>query len=162
MQRRIPRVSQVVPITLGVLMLAFLAALVAGGRASASPAKAPAHHGLFVPLTSTLVINEVYDSSTPANENFEIYNGSISATVDLTSYVIYNRDGSTPLSNLPASVRLIGPQQYRVIGPTQLGTPTIAGPTGLDTTDFLGLVNNASDTVVDVVNWGNAPNPNWL
>lgn len=160
MQRRTSRFPHAVTVLLGVIGLIALAGLVAGGRASASRPTAPPARGLFVATTSTLVINEVYDASTPSNEYFELYNGSLTATIDLTSYVIYNRDGSTPLSNLPSTVRIIGPQQYRVIGPAQLGTPTIAG-SGLDTTDFLGLKNSASDTVVDVVNWGNAPNPNW-
>ncbi len=107
---------------------------------------------------STLVINEIYDSQTPANEYFELYNNSATA-VNLSTYRIYNHDGSTPLSNLDNPV--IGPGEFRAIGPTQLHTPTIAG-TGIARVDFLGLVNTSpSDTVVDVVNFGGGPNPNW-
>ncbi len=106
-----------------------------------------------------LVINEIYESQSPSNEYFELYNTSGTA-INLSTYQIYNRDGFTELSRLDDPV--IGPGQFRVIGPTQLHTNTIGGPTGLDRTDFLGLVNTSpTDTVIDVVNWGNAPNPNW-
>src|SRR5215211_5436619 len=71
-----------------------------------------------------LVINEVADSQTPASEYFELYNTS-SVNINLSTYVIFNRDGSNPLSTLDNTN--IGPGQYRVIGPTQLHRPTIAG-----------------------------------
>jgi Bacterial pre-peptidase C-terminal domain len=106
-----------------------------------------------------LVINEVWDSQTPASEYFELYNTS-SVSIDLSTYVIYNHDGSDPLSLLVNPIITAG--QYRVIGPTQLGTPTIGGPTGLAPTDFLGLKNTSPvDQVIDVVNYGNAPDPSW-
>src|SRR6476661_1656233 len=107
-----------------------------------------------------LVINEVFDSQTAANEYFELYNTSAVA-IDLSSYVIYNHDGFTPLSRLTNTSIAAG--QFRAIGPTQLLTSTIGGPTGLARTDFLGLVNTSpSDTTIDVVNWGGAPNTNWF
>lgn len=106
-----------------------------------------------------LVINEVFDSQTLANEYFELYNTG-STTINLSTYVIYNRDGNTPLSNL--SDPTIAPNEFRVISPAQLGTASIGGPTGLASNDFLGLVNTSpSDTVIDVVNWGGAANPGW-
>lgn len=106
-----------------------------------------------------LVINEIFNSQNPANEYFELYNAG-TVPINLSTYVIYNRDGATPLSNLADPI--INPGQFRAIGPTLLGTTSIGGPTGLDTTDFLALVNTApSDTVIDVVNFGNTPNVNW-
>lgn len=105
-----------------------------------------------------LVINEVADSQNVSQEYFELYNGG-QANINLSTYVIYNRDGSNPLSTLSSAN--IAPGQYRVIGPAQLGRPTIAG-SGLATTDFLALVNTSpSDQTIDVVNYGNAPDPNW-
>ncbi|HET9494640.1 MAG TPA: pre-peptidase C-terminal domain-containing protein, partial [Chloroflexia bacterium] len=105
-----------------------------------------------------LVINEVFDSQNVASEYFELYNTSAVA-IDLSTYVIYNRDGSTPLSNLDDPIIAAG--QVRAIGPTQLHTPTIAG-SGLARTDFLGLINTSpSDQVIDVVNWGNPPDISW-
>jgi hypothetical protein len=112
------------------------------------------------PNASFLVINEVYDSNTNANEWFELYNSSITATVDLTSYVIYNRDGFNSLASLPPSVRVIGPRQYKVVTPRDLGTATLAG-SGLTSRDFLALKNTATDTVVDLVNWGSFADPAW-
>ena len=107
-----------------------------------------------------LVINEVYDSQTGTNEYFELYNTS-NVTIDLATYVIYNRDTSIPLNRL--SNTLITPQQpFRAIGSVQLGNTWFAGATGLERTDFLGLVNTSpTDTIIDVVNWGGSPNPNW-
>lgn len=105
-----------------------------------------------------LVINEVWDSQTVSAEYFELYNTS-AVSIDLSTYVIYNHDGSNPLSLLANPIITAG--QYRVIGPTQLGTPTIAG-SGLAPTDFLGLKNTSpADQVIDVVNYGNAPDPSW-
>ena len=43
-----------------------------------------------------LVINEVFDSQNVASEYFELYNTS-TAAINLSTYVIYNRDGNTPL-----------------------------------------------------------------
>lgn len=105
-----------------------------------------------------LVINEVWDSQTVSAEYFELYNTS-AVSIDLSTYVIYNHDGSNPLSLLGNPIILAG--QFRVIGPTQLRTPTIAG-SGLAPTDFLGLKNTSpADQVIDVVNYGNAPDPSW-
>jgi hypothetical protein len=105
-----------------------------------------------------LVINEVFDSQNVTSEYFELYNTSAVA-IDLSTYVIYNRDGSTPLSNLDDPIIASG--QVRAIGPTQLHTPTIAG-SGLARTDFLGLINTSpSDQIIDVVNWGNPPDISW-
>ncbi|HST05978.1 MAG TPA: lamin tail domain-containing protein, partial [Chloroflexia bacterium] len=87
-----------------------------------------------------LVINEIFDSQTPALEYFELYNTS-AVSIDLSTYVIYNHDGSDSLSLLGNPI--ITPGQFRVIGPTQLGTPTIGGPNGLASTDFLGLKNTS-------------------
>jgi hypothetical protein len=106
-----------------------------------------------------LVINEVYDSQSGSNEYFELYNTS-SITLTLGTYVIYNRDSSLPLNIL--SNQQIGAQSFRVIGPAQLNNNWFTGATGLERIDFLGLVNTSpSDTIIDVVNWGGAPNPNW-
>src|SRR5918997_1017201 len=74
------------------------------GAANPSPVRAFSPNGL--------VINEIFDSQTPASEYFELYNGG-NASIDLSTYRIYNRDGSTPLSNL--SNTTIIPGQYRVI-----------------------------------------------
>ncbi|MEO6457090.1 MAG: pre-peptidase C-terminal domain-containing protein [Chloroflexia bacterium] len=105
-----------------------------------------------------LVINEIFYSQTVADQYFELFNTGPTA-INLSTYQIYNRDGSNNLSNL--SDLVINPGQFRVIGPTQLGTPTIAG-SGLARTDFLGIVNTSpTDTVIDVVNFGGSPNPNW-
>ncbi len=106
-----------------------------------------------------LLINEAFDSQTPANEYFEMFNTS-NVSINLSTYTIYNRDGNTPLSGLDNPV--IGPNEYRGIGPTQLHTATIGGPTGLSQNDFLGLVNTSpSDAIIDVVNWGGSPNLGW-
>ena len=105
-----------------------------------------------------LVINEIFYSQTAADQYFELYNTSAVA-IDLSTYQIYNRDGFNNLSNLADPI--INAGQFRVIGPTQLGTPTIAG-SGLALVDFLALVNTTpTDTVIDVVNFGGSPNPNW-
>jgi hypothetical protein len=104
------------------------------------------------------MINEVFDSQVAANEYFELYNAG-AVTIDLSTYAIYNRDGSTPLSMLDDPQ--ISPGQYLPIGPAQLHSPTIAG-SGLARTDFLGLINTApTEQVIDVLNWGNAPDIGW-
>ena len=105
-----------------------------------------------------LVINEIYDSQSGSNEYFELLNTSAVA-INLSTYVVYNRDDSIALSGLANTSIAAG--QYRVIGPAQVGD-WFAGTTGIARTDFLGLVNSSpSDTVIDVVNFGGAPNPNW-
>ncbi|MDQ3705309.1 MAG: lamin tail domain-containing protein [Chloroflexota bacterium] len=132
------------------LVASSLSMLMSG--ATALPARAASPNGL--------VINEVFESQTASNEYFELYNTS-GATINLSTYVIYNRDGNTPFSNLADPT--IGPGEFRVITPGQLGSATIAGPTGLaQSSDFLGLVNTSpSDTIIDVVNWGGSANPAW-
>lgn len=106
-----------------------------------------------------LVINEIYDSQSGSNEYFELYNTS-AVTINLSTYVVYNHDDSVSLSSL--SSPSIGAGQFRAIGPAQLGGNWFAGTTGIARTDFLGLVNTSpTDTVIDVVNFGGAPNPNW-
>jgi|GEM_PF-3182409 len=142
------------------LMTTLLGALVVGGQGSfTGMTAAEASNMAFIPnIPSSLVINEIFDSATPANEYFELYNTGTTA-INLSTYQIYNRDGRNNLSNLADPI--IGAGQFRVIGPTQLGTPTIAG-SGLARIDFLGLVNTSpTDTIVDVVNFGGSPNPNW-
>src|SRR5687767_4992235 len=137
------------------LLLLLLTAFPATGSASAR---------LFAPANSAytspngLVINEIFYSQTVADQYFELYNTG-AGVINLSTYQIYNRDGSNNLSNLADPI--INPGQFRVIGPTQLGTPTIAG-SGLARVDFLALVNTSpTDTVIDVVNFGGSPNPNW-
>src|SRR5215203_310334 len=44
-----------------------------------------------------VVINEIFDSANPSNEFFELYNLTTS-DIDLSSYVIYNRNGQDALS----------------------------------------------------------------
>ncbi|HET6314016.1 MAG TPA: pre-peptidase C-terminal domain-containing protein [Chloroflexia bacterium] len=137
-----------------IALCAMVLSMVALGTGAANPSPARA----FSP--NGLVINEIYPSqaSTPQNEYFELYNGG-TAPIDLSTYVIYNRDGQTPLSRLDNRTILAG--QFRAIGPTQLHTTTIAG-SGLDRTDFLGLVDRGtSDTIIDVVNFGNPASPSW-
>jgi hypothetical protein len=135
-----------------ILLCATVASTVTLSTAQAGPSLAQ------VNSPNGLVINEVFDSQNVALEYFELYNAG-TQTINLATYVIYNRDGSTPLSRLADTI--IAPGQFRAIGPTQLNQPTIVG-TGLDRTDFLGLVNTSpSDQTIDVVNWGNAPEINW-
>src|SRR5687767_1555168 len=81
--------------TAGLMLVAIVLCLSLAGNASAGPSLQP-----DAPLSPNgLVINEVFDSQTPGNEFFELYNTSAVA-INLSTYVIYNRDGSTPLSNL--------------------------------------------------------------
>src|SRR4029453_14795168 len=74
-------------------LVAWVASLAGLGTAAAQqkqqPPKSP----------NGLVINEVFDSQTPSQEYFELYNTS-AVPIDLASYVIYNHDGFTPLSRL--------------------------------------------------------------
>ncbi len=106
-----------------------------------------------------LVINEIYDSQNPANEYFELYNTG-AVPINLSTYVIYNKDDETPLSLLAPDNQIIDAGAFKVIGPSQLGRSTIVG-TGLGRIDFLGLVNTSpSDAIIDVVNYNGTPNPN--
>ena len=159
MQPRTPSLP-IALLFLSLLALAVVSILTASNRAVASAPASP--HAQAVPYTSTvpILINEVYDSNTPALEYFELFNTSISATIDLTSYVIYNSTGVNYLSRLPAGLRFLQPGQHLAIGPSDLGTPTIVGNGFNNASDYLGLTNTAND-VIDVVNWGNFPNPNW-
>ncbi len=105
-----------------------------------------------------LVINEIYDSQSRSNEYFELLNTS-AVTINLSTYVIYNQNDSVSLLGLADPTIAAG--QYRAIGPTQLGD-WFSGTTGISRIDFLGLVNTSpTDTVIDVVNFGGSPNPNW-
>jgi hypothetical protein len=139
------------------IFLVLLTSIVGLGTATAQPAQqAPGPHVSSSP--NGLVINEVADSQTPAQEYFELYNTG-AANINLSTYVIYDHDGNDPLSTLDDTN--IAPGQIRAIGPTQLHVPQI-GATGLARTDFLGLVNTSpSDVVIDVVNWGGAPDISW-
>ena len=78
------------------LLLITTVVSVAGlGTASAQPTQQVPPRG----LANHLVINEVYDSQNVALEYFELYN-PLATTINLSTYVIYNHDGNTPLSNL--------------------------------------------------------------
>ena len=79
------------------------------------------------------------DSQNVALEYFELYNTG-ATNINLSTYVIYDHDGNTPLSGLDDPN--IAPGQIRAFGPTQLHTPQI-GASGLARTDFLGLVNTS-------------------
>ncbi|MEO8286769.1 MAG: pre-peptidase C-terminal domain-containing protein [Chloroflexota bacterium] len=109
-----------------------------------------------------LVINEVFNSQTPGLEYFELYNTS-AVSINLSTYALYNNDqpeGGATLSSL--SDPIIGPGEIRAIGPSQLGRPTLVGPTGLARTDFLALVViSPTDTTIDVVNFGGPPLLSW-
>ena len=164
MQRRLHYPRRILPVSLVLLALAAFAALIAAGTASASPpASQPAQ--VAVPLTSSLVINEIYDSTNPQNEYIEIYNASITATVDLTSYVIYNKTeaNGVSLAGLPTSLRLVGPGAHVCILARDFVPPrtTLVG-NGFDTSDYLALTNVAQTPPVDIVNWGNPPQPSWF
>jgi hypothetical protein len=130
----------------------FAAAGLGTAQAQPNSAKQPAS-------PNGLVINEVWDSQTASLEYFELYNSS-AVSIDLSTYVIYDHDGQNALSALDNPIIAAG--QFRVIGPSQLHAPQI-GQTGLASTDFLALVNTSpADQVIDVVNYGNAPDPSWL
>jgi hypothetical protein len=156
MPRRFMLKPNLKTVLLGIMLL-----LVSGSFASLHTAQAGLAKRVSLAAFSPngLVINEIYDSNNGNNEYFELFNNS-QVTIDLSTYVIYNRDDNIPLSNL--SNPLINAGQYRAIGSAQLGD-WFAGTTGLDRNgDFLGLVNtNPTDTVIDVVNFGSSPNPNW-
>ncbi|MDQ6695022.1 MAG: pre-peptidase C-terminal domain-containing protein [Chloroflexota bacterium] len=105
-----------------------------------------------------LVINEIYDSQTPGNEYFELYNTS-SVVISLVSYSICNHESCKSLAGIANPT--IGAGELKAIGASQLPGGQI-GMTGLDRNDFLGLTTSSpSDQVIDVVNFGGPPNPNW-
>ena len=174
MQLRTHRVKHLAAATFFVLAVAALTAIFAGGVSILTQPHKALASAAHSPLTSTipLLINEVYDASSPsnnANEFVELVNTSASQTIDLSGYQIWNSDnisssgriGITPLSLLPPELRLIGPGQHLAIGPTQLGTDALVG-NGLANYDYLALVSNASDVPIDLVNWGTTfPNPSW-
>jgi hypothetical protein len=148
-------------------LVGLVALLAVGSSATNSPSTVSAQP-LHEPLTSTipLLINEVYDSNNPRSEYFELVNTSTITnpqTIDLYAYTIYNSDanGVQPLSALTPSLRYIAPGQHIPIGPSQLGTSAVVGNGFENGGDYLALVNTVSDTVVDLVNWGSVPNPNW-
>jgi hypothetical protein len=156
MSRHHPRNRITNAILTCIVLCAMCLSMVALGTGAANPSPVSA----FSP--NGLVINEIYTSqaSTPRNEYFELYNGG-NTPIDLSTYVIYNHDGQTPLSRLSSGNRTIAAGQFKAIGPTQLGTDTIAG-SGLDRIDFLGLVDRGtSDTIIDVVNFGGTASPSW-
>src|SRR5690242_4679080 len=109
-------------------------------------------------VSNTLVINEVYapSSATPGTQFFELYNLS-NTPIDLSSYVIYNSNGTDPLNGVP--ITTVAAHGTLTISASNLGGTIGSGlnPAG----DFLALVQRgAQDTVIDVVNWG-VLNPNW-
>src|SRR4051794_40597545 len=55
-----------------------------------------------VPTASQLVINEVFapSAAVPSNQYFELYNGT-AVSIDLSSYVVYNKGGFDQLNVLP-------------------------------------------------------------
>jgi hypothetical protein len=106
-----------------------------------------------------LVINEIFESSTGTEEYFELLNTS-NVAITLTNYRVYNRDSFVSLSSL--SNPSIAAGEYRHINAQLLGGSWFAGSGGITSTDFLGLViNSPTDSVIDVVNFGNTPNPSW-
>ena len=124
-------------------------------------------------VSTTLVINEVFNSNTNAppgsqNEYFEIMNiGTV--TIDVSAnggWFVYNKNGRDSLAGISNPV--IQPGEIRVIAATQLpgsdiGVGLIASGinVGLDTTaDYVGLLDD-QNRAVDAVNWGTL-NPNWF
>src|SRR5438552_185436 len=96
----------------GVLVLATMAPLSGPVHPGAAHAQsAPAPDKPLRPLTSSLVISEVYDSAEPAYEYFELYNASNTFTFNLGAFAIYNRDGSNSLANLTSTLALLPPRQ---------------------------------------------------
>src|SRR5947209_6257744 len=174
MQLRTHRAKHLATAAFFVLAIVALTAVLAGGASFLSQPRKVFAGAAHSPFTSTiaLLINEVYDATSPsnnANEFVEIVNTSSSQTYDLSGYQIWNSDtisssgrlGVTSLSLLPPELRLIGPGQHLAIGPAQLGTPALVGD-GLASYDYLALVCNCQEAPVDVVNWGPTfPNPSW-
>lgn len=140
---------------LGIAMLLASTVLPLLQTAQAGPTQGPP---LSLTSPNGLVINEIYDSQNGLNEYLELLNTS-SVSINLSTYVIFNRDDSISLAGLADPIITAG--QYRAIGSAQIGE-WFAGTTGIARTDFLGLVNTSpTDTTIDVVNFGGAPNPNW-
>lgn len=171
MQRRTQQLKYYAAITLLVLSaVAVLAAYFAAALAGSLSAKVSAS-SINAPLTSTLVINEVFRSSTTANEYIEIYN-SRSTQVDLTSYTLYNSDntstgsdvtGTVRLSNLLPGRRIIPANSYTFITPADFITNTgrlIGNGLGAPS-DYVALVENSTEAPVDLVNWGTVPDTGW-
>ena len=123
--------------------------------------------------STTVVINEIFNSNTggnpnpAANEYVELYNIS-NVAINLSTYVIYNKNGSNSLSGIPNPV--LQPGEFRAVSAAQLpggdiGVGTIVSGVniGLDTTaDYVGIANTVpTDTAIDAVNWGTL-NPGWV
>ena len=149
-----------------ILSLGLLVMLVSAGWVGAPSAQAVLPNRLpgsaaaaqEAPNASLLVINEVYAPSVavPTNQYFELYNGT-NSTIDLSSYVVYNSGGSDALNVLPNPT--IAARSLLVVPASQLGGQI--GSSLNPASDFLALVQRgATDTVIDVVNWGSV-NPNW-
>jgi hypothetical protein len=139
-------------VLLGIAVLLASASLVSLQTAQAGPTNAPNS-------LNGLLINEIFESSTGTEEYFELLNTS-NVAITLTNYRVYNRDSFVSLSSL--SNPSIAAGEYRHINSQLLGGSWFAGTGGIATTDFLGLVvNSPTDTVIDVVNFGNTPNPSW-
>ncbi len=130
---------------------------------------------LAAPSTS-VVVNEVFNSNSgavpAANEFFEIYNIS-NASIDLSNYAVYNKNGKDLFSAIPPSSGfnpVVGPGEFRVVpasilpgGDIGVGTIVSGVNVGLDSTaDYVGLaLSGATDSAIDAVNWGTL-NPNWI
>src|SRR5437867_7816689 len=113
MQRRTPKSPYVLVFAFWIFALAAVAAmLTTASVASAGPPASVSAQSTSAPLTSTLVINEVYDSATPANEYFELYNASDTFAENLAGYSIYNKDGSNSLASLPITLTVLQPRQF--------------------------------------------------
>ncbi|MDQ2808486.1 MAG: pre-peptidase C-terminal domain-containing protein, partial [Chloroflexota bacterium] len=148
-------------LSLGLLILLLSAGWVGAPSAQAVPRNlmpVGAPSAQAVPNASFLVINEVFAPSVaaPNNQYFELYNGSNNA-IDLSSYVVFNSGGSDALNVLPNPT--IAARSLLVVSASQLGGQIGSGLN--PASDFLALVQRgATDTVIDVVNWGPV-NPNW-
>jgi hypothetical protein len=163
MQRRTLQLRYAAVVTSFIMTMTALMAILALSAVSHTSGTKVLAHGLSAPLTSTtLLINEVFDSSDARNEYVELVNVS-SVPISLTSYSLYNKDtspiGIRPLYTITQQIQ---PGQHLAIGPAQLGTSTLVGD-GLDGAgDYLALVNTPVDQPpVDLVNWGSVPNPSW-
>ncbi|MFL5734611.1 MAG: pre-peptidase C-terminal domain-containing protein [Chloroflexia bacterium] len=153
-------------LSFSMLVLAGLILVLVASTAASSTASAASQQQSAPDVTSTLVINEVFRSSNPANDYMELYNGG-TAPVDLSTYLIHNSSttpqGTTYLSGLFTNTRILLPQNYVAISAAQFFSPTrttLVG-SGLLASDYLALATTANDTVpVDLVNWGD-PLPSW-
>src|SRR5438552_1367632 len=165
-ERRSPRTSLAFAFSVCLLSLLAVIAVLAAGTASArSTSQNPPPS---VPQAAyPIMINEVYESSNTANEYMELFNASLTQTINLSGDLIHSSDnsptGTTYLANLTPSLRSIGPRQHLAIGPSQFSPArTSLVGNGLATSDYLALATtNRDDPPEDIVNWGNTPNPSW-